>query len=673
MAAYYSASLGNFVHANVSTIAASLHSRYATDGFSSQYTAQTKSWEHSIPLLQKELQTLLASQPDSSNWQVLLEYPLYRLRRRIDVVILASFAVVVVELKVGETSFRSADRRQVEEYALDLRDFHAASSNARLMPVLWCTRAPVKYLPPDQICLGIAPVIEIGTDGITGLMSLCSRDSQSSGYRLEEWESSPYRPVPNVIDAATTLFSGHGIREIAKADATNLDKSAKKIVEIIERSKSTGTRALIFLAGVPGSGKTLAGLQIVHSAVQTGVEDQGDIVYLSGNTPLVVVLREALARDMAQRRQALGQRAQLAEARNSVRTRIQHIIDFLREYLTNDDGSAPHEHVIVFDEAQRAWDEEYGRKKFNRPSSEPKLLLEIMARHPRWSAIVALVGGGQEINSGENGIAEWGKALRSLEKDVLAQWNVYGPPGFQLGSEATAQLGVGNISGSAQIHTEPDLELSVPLRSFRSPSVSQWVSFVLAGQSTEARALATDLGAYPLVVTRSVKQMHQWLKSNVRGERRFGLVASSGSQRLRADGYGVTLNATDGASIAQWYLNARGDVRSSFALEVPANEYTTQGLELDFVGLCWGGDLVWNAEGWRHRQFRGNSWAAVNGDRQRFITNSYRVLMTRGREGLAIWIPEGSLEDPTRSPVEFDLTAQHLIYCGAKLVADEDR
>lgn len=672
MPAYFSANLGNFVQSDVDTIISALHVKYAADGFSSQYTTQTEAWNDSIPMLQEELLDVLELHPESTNWIILLEYPLYRLRRRIDVLVLAPAAIAVIELKVGEVSFRSADRRQVEEYALDLRDFHSQSSGVGLIPILWCTQASTGNYAPEIKSSDVSEVWCVGRSGLAKSLALIGAAIPNRTYQIREWESGQYRPVPTVVDAATTLFAGHGVREIAQADATNLDSSAERIVEIIRDTKQSRGRSLVFLAGVPGSGKTLAGLQVVHNAVESGVEDQGDIVYLSGNTPLVVVLREALARDEAYRRKACGKRPGLADARNSVRTRIQHIIDFLREYLTNDDGSAPHEHVIVFDEAQRAWDEEYGRKKFGRPSSEPKLLLDIMGRHPDWCVIVALVGGGQEINAGENGIAEWGKALRELPNSELTKWRVYGPPDFLDGSDATAHLGVGDLAGVGQTIVEPALELTVPLRSFRSPSLSQWVSLVLEGNESEAADLAANLGEYPLLVTRNLDFARQWLKENARGQRRYGLVACSGARRLRADGLGVTLNATDGSAIAQWYLNERGDVRASFALEVPANEYTTQGLELDFVGLCWGGDLVWGGNSWRYRQFRGNSWANVGGDRQRFISNSYRVLMTRGREGLIIWVPAGSSEDPTREPKLLDATAAFLVSCGARLLPDSD-
>ncbi|MCP5357291.1 MAG: DUF2075 domain-containing protein [Pseudomonadales bacterium] len=670
MSAYFSSTIADFIRKSGDEITAGLHAKYAADGFFSQYTTQTEAWNLTIPALQKELRLLLHLEPSFEDWIVLLEFPLYRLRRRIDVLILSPTAVLVIELKVGESRFRSTDSRQVEEYALDLRDFHSGSSGLSLVPVLWCTEAASRNYTSAVVSTGVSEVFLVGKKGLASLLNQVGNVALAVRYDIREWESGKYRPVPSIIGAATSLFAGHGVREIAQADATNLDTSANRVVDIIHETKRERARSLVFLAGVPGSGKTLAGLQVVHSAIESGVEDKGDIVYLSGNTPLVVVLREALARDESARKKSRGEKSGLAEARNSVRTRIQHIIDFLREYLTNDDGSNPHEHVIVFDEAQRAWDEDYGRKKFGRSSSEPSLLLDIMGRHTDWCSIVALIGGGQEINTGENGIAEWGKALRALPVTELRKWRVYGPPNFLEGSNATANLGAGSLLGAERVTVDHDLELTVPLRSFRSPSLSQWVSLVLDGNVLGAQELSKELGKYPIVLVRTPDLVRNWLKQQTRGERRFGLVASSGARRLRAEGLGVALNATDGNAIAQWYLNDRGDVRSSFALEVPANEYTTQGLELDFVGLCWGGDLVWDENSWKHRQFRGNDWVSVSGDRQRFITNSYRVLMTRGREGLAIWVPTGSKEDPTRKPYLFDKTADFLLRCGAKLLND---
>ena len=391
----------------------------------------------------------------------------------------------------------------------------------------------------------------------------------------------------------------------------------------------------------------------------------------SGQTPLVTVLREALARDDYQKGRRLGRTVTLNETRRSVRTRIQHINDFLKEYL--DKTGSPHEHAIVFDEAQRAWDEEQGKKKFDRRASEPVLLLELMARHADWSACVCLVGGGQEINSGEDGVAGWGEALRVLSPETLHKWTVCAPPEVldPKGGPSTGGLSIGELPTGVRQRAEPTLQLLVPLRSFRSPALADWVRHVLDGDAAQALAVSSDLGSYPLVLTRSLQQARDWLLLNTRGERRCGLLASSGARRLRADGLGVTLHANDGPEIANWYLNPPGDIRSSFALEVPANQYTCQGLELDFSALCWGGDLVRKSSQWIYQKLGGTRWKQVRSlTRRRFIQNSYRVLMTRAREGMIMWVPEGDERDATRDRAPLDATAEFLVSCGAKVLTE---
>jgi hypothetical protein len=382
---------------------------------------------------------------------------------------------------------------------------------------------------------------------------------------LEEWDAAPYRPVPTIIQAATSIFAGHDVRAIGRADASNLAVSAARIVDVIAAAKRDCRKAIVFLTGVPGAGKTLAGLQVVHDAVTTGTEDRGDIVYLSGNTPLVVVLREALARDTVYRKRAAAIPFSFAEERRLVRTRIQHINDFLRQYLSVG-TPVPHEHAIVFDEAQRAWDARQGAKKFDRQKSEPSLLLEIMGRHTDWCVCVCLVGGGQEINTGEEGIEGWGHALRGLVADELSRWTVYGPDDVFRSGTSTGGLSLGELPSGIATVVEPDLRLSVPLRSYRSPAMSDWVTAVLDGDLGAAKSQAQRLAEYPIALTRSLEQARAWLRRRSRGERRYGLLASSGARRLRADGLGEILAATDGPAIAQWYLNGRNDIRSSFAL-----------------------------------------------------------------------------------------------------------
>jgi DUF2075 family protein len=262
-------------------------------------------------------------------------------------------------------------------------------------------------------------------------------------------------------------------------------------------------------------------------------------------------------------------------------------------------------------------------------------------------------------------MAEWGDALRSMSPVERSQWDIYGPPEMTNGHAASAFLGLGDLPDMT-LHEIKDLTLTVPLRSYRSPHVADWVSAVLEGDQGKAAEIMGGIGAFPILLTRDSRDAMDWLRDQGRGERRFGMVASSTASRLRAEGFGVSLNATDGRDIAHWYLSPRGDVRSSFALEVTANEYTTQGLELDFIGLCWGGDLSMSEEGWVTRRFSGTSWKAANGDRRRFILNSYRVLLTRAREGLVIWVPRGDPNDPTRNPLRHDRTADFLLACGAR-------
>jgi hypothetical protein len=673
--AYARYPLSEFLSANPAEVIGTLQTRYAHDGFSSQYTQQTKAWERFLPLLQAELAPLVADHPEAAGWGILLEYPLYRLRKRIDAVILADDKIIVLEAKVGETTFRPEDERQVVDYALDLRDFHAGSRGHPLIPVLWCTNAPAgqedNRVSPDFV----ANVQRAGAEQLRTVLQRFVSSTGQTRLVLEEWDAAPYQPVPTIIQAATSIFADHDVRAIGRADADNLAVSARRIVEVIAEAKRNCRKAVVFLTGVPGAGKTLAGLQVVHDAVTTGTEDRGDIVYLSGNTPLVEVLREALAQDTVARNRADGKRSSLKEERRLVRTRIQHINDFLKEYLKGTEMVLPHEHAIVFDEAQRAWGARQGAEKFQRPKSEPSLLLEIMGRHADWCVCVCLVGGGQEINTGEEGIEGWGHALRSLPADERSRWTVFGPDDVFQGGISTGGLALGALPADIATVREPDLRLSVSLRSYRSPAVSAWVTAVLNADLPAAKVQAQLLGEYPVVLTRSLERAKAWLREKGRGERRYGLLASSGARRLRADGLGEILGAGHRSAIPQWYLIGRDDIRSSYALEVPANEYACQGLEIDFAGVCWGGDLVFTpAKGaWVCRCLSGNTWNEVRSqENRRFLQNTYRVLLTRAREGLVIWVPHGEPSDRTRLPEELNATADFLAAAGAQPLALEE-
>jgi hypothetical protein len=248
-------------------------------------------------------------------------------------------------------------------------------------------------IPASLAPSSVAPVLRAGKSELAVVLSRLPFEG-AAPIDGHQWDLSPYRPVPSVIQAATSIFAGHDVRAIAQADASNLSQTASRLVQLIVEARTSCHCSLIFLTGVPGSGKTLAGLQVVHDAIASGAERTGDIVYLSGNTPLVTVLREALARDEHARRKVQDRRVSLRDVRRDVRARIQHINAFLREYVGQSakDPNPPHEHVVVFDEAQRAWDERQGLRKFERTASEPALLLEIMGRHRDWCACVCLIG-----------------------------------------------------------------------------------------------------------------------------------------------------------------------------------------------------------------------------------------------------------------------------------------
>ena len=672
MPAYFRSSIDDFLDMEDDLIIGQLHAAYANDGFVSQYTAQTTAWGRTLPALRRELSELLVQQQQARTWQLIFEFPLYRLRRRIDALILTPEAVVVLELKTGATTFDSMDRRQTEEYAQDLRDFHFGSRSSRLRPMLWALEAdPVPLTASEPAnSAGVSRLELVGRSGLARALLIAGGSSAFStkGHAQEfgkAWDESPYRPIPSVIEAATSLFAGHGVREITLSSAKNLGAASSTVLAIINEARSHGDHCLVFLTGVPGAGKTLAGLNVVHSAVTTGVEADRDIVYLSGNTPLVVVLRESLARDQNRRSVLAGERVTLADARTTMRATVQHINDFLKEYVQGSD-SPPAEHVVVFDEAQRAWDARQGKEKFGREASEPLLVLETMARHKDWAVCVCLIGTGQEINDGEEGVVGWADAIAVLSKSTTRRWKVYGSAELLSAERGTGSLGP--LPTAVRCMVDSSLHLDVPMRSFRSPELGTWIEHVINGDSSSALQVVAQV-AYPIKVTRSLVAAKAWLRAKALGERRIGLLASSGAKRLRADGLGQMLSAMDGQAIAHWYLNPPGDIRSSFALEVPANEYTSQGLEIDFGCLCWGGDLVYVDHDWMTRSLSGNKWNVVSDSvRRRFILNSYRVLLSRAREGMVIWIPTGECTDHTRQPGEFEAVADMLLASGARLL-----
>jgi hypothetical protein len=645
--AWWSAPVSDFLARDPDGIVGVLSTRLAETHPLNRAT-QVQAWRRQILWLH----TTLAAVPGSC--RLLLEYPLLRLQRRIDAVLLTERAVFVLEFKTGTTSLTNLDRQQVEDYALDLFDFHAESRAHPLVPILLADNVPPRPQSWPLIWHGVTPVLETRADHLGNLLQEITRRLPAPRHLLDPraWEEAPYRPVPTIIEAARMLYGRHGVAEIAeaRADVGNLTRTTRAIRHAITEAHDEGRHVVLFVTGIPGAGKTLCGLNTVFGA------DAG-AAFLTGNLPLVHVMREALARD------AHAQGRSMRVARQETEGAIQPLIGFLRDNIERTDP--PHEHVVVFDEAQRAWDAAFGHRKFGHAQSEAALFLDIMRRHAEWAVIVALVGNGQEINTGEAGLAAWGEALLARPG-----WHVLAAPGVLTATDPRQRL---FDAAPPSLATDAALHLDVAVRSIRSAAAAPWVDAVLLGDQEHARAIADDAGEVPFLVTRSLSAMRAALRQLARGTRRAGLVCSAGARRLVADGIWPNFPHLDSAAVANWFLQRWPDVRASDALELPATQFACQGLELDHVGLCWGNDLIRRRghSAWIARNLSGTRWQEPRGEAAiAYQVNTYRVLLTRARYETVIWVPSGNLADATRSPADFDAIAGFLSDCGARNLGD---
>ena len=605
---------------------------------------QIQAWRAEIDILQTALSHA------SAHWRLLLEYPLLRLGRRIDAVLLTDRCVLVLEFKVGSITFTNLDRQQVEDYALDILDFHSGSRAHPIVPILVATKGQPRPIEWPLIWHGVTQVFDTSSDALGQLLQEIEQHIPATSHKLDiaTWEAAPYRPVPTIVEAARMLYGRHGVADIAaaRADVSNLTRTTTAIHRAIADARGDSWHMIIFVTGIPGAGKTLCGLNAVFGS------DSG-AAFLTGNLPLVHVMREALARD------ARDQGRSIRVARQEMESAVQPLIGFLRDNLPRD--TPPHEHVIVFDEAQRAWDADFGRRKFGHEQSEAALFLDIMARHQDWSVIVALVGNGQEINTGEAGLSAWGEALLARPN-----WTVRAAPGVLVGPDARQLL---FAIAPAELTIDPTLHLDVSVRSIRSSAAAPWVDAVLTGNATRARTIAEEAGGVPFLLTRSLNAMRHSLRTLTRGSRRAGLVCSAGAKRLRADGLSPNFPHLEADTVANWFLSRWPDVRASDALELPATQFACQGLELDFVGLCWSNDLIRRngRTDWVARAFAGTRWQELRGEAAiAYQINTYRVLLTRARYDTVIWIPDGDAADATRDPETFDAIAAFLLACGVQ-------
>lgn len=661
MASFYCATVQEFLALEQEQLLARLAVGYAERGYTRQFTDQTLTWQRDIESLRSALQASVATSTSVNQCGLLLEFSIPRKELRIDVVLLVRDVIVVIEAKTGRTF--SQAKRQIEEYATLLHYFHKGSANRRIVPLIVSPEiaetnpnAVVEQEPlPQEANYWIARAETASWSGLSDFLRKLD-DSGADQISPDHWDGSAYFPVPTIIEAAMGLRSGLSIREIAHSEASEheIESVVGALQSYVDLARKEKRHAICFLTGVPGSGKTLVGLSLAH----LGENKSNPIHFMSGNGPLVKVLQHLFTQESMRG----GMKAM--QARTEARTLIENVHVFAR-YHTDDNLGAPSNHSIIFDEAQRAWNRAQNMKKFKRDYSEPEMLLEVMERHPDWAVVIALVGGGQEINDGEAGLEEWGRALVKSNK----AWVIYASPEVLEGGSSTAGHRLfDDPAEKKKVRTDPSLHLRTSNRSLRAEDLATWVNEVLDGNAQGASALRVT-ERFPIFLSRDLRETRMKLRQQQIGLNRYGLVGSSRAMRLRAEGLEPDSTFHADYPWEHWYLSEETDVRSSYRCEVFATEFEIQGLELDWIGICWGGDFVWDgASSWQLRTLRPqppSAWKTIRREEKRvYRKNAYRVLLTRARQGMVIFVPQGNPHDPTVRPEEFDSTAEYLLACG---------
>jgi len=691
-AAFYADALKAFLHASDDEVYAPLASPHG-------YTLapeQLSAWRLQLPVLRAALAEIPARFADSHSPWIHLEFDIPRLGRRVDAVLVTSTAVIPIEFKVGAKSIQQLDHDQAWDYGLDLKNFHAPSHAAPIFPILCATEVPKsdrRWKPPHAD--GVRPPFCCSAESLGGAVvsALNEAAAGTSGLRPSAtidpalWGTGSYSPTPTIIEAARSLYARHTVHDITRSDAgaVNLAVTSAAVERIIAESRARNRKAIVFVTGVPGAGKTLVGLNV---ATRHGSrDDAAHAVYLSGNGPLVSVLREALARDDLERAKRTEPKARIGVSRSAVKAFIQNVHHFRDATLR--DRSAPADHVVVFDEAQRAWNARqlagFMKRKKGLPGftqTEPELLIGAMERHTDWAVVVCLVGGGQEINTGEAGISAWLDGVRG----GFSNWDVFISPQLTdseyaatgaleelersrqekvpaavsspdpAPSAAAANMVVGSFSGDASLH------LATSMRSFRAENLSRFIKALLDGEAVLGRELFAEFrDHYPIVLTRSMRKARRWIRHQRRGTERAGLVASSSAQRLKPHAIDIRVNIDP----VHWFLSPPRDTRSSLYLEDAATEFQVQGLELDWTIVTWDADLRWRGSDWSYHNFRGATWTDVKKpERRQYLKNAYRVLLTRARQGMVIFVPPGAKRDRTRSPTFYEGVHDYLTGLG---------
>jgi hypothetical protein len=647
--AYFSSSITSFLTSSSENILGSL----ALNNDFELIQTQRNAWVAQIQILKEVLAPY--------NGSIYFEYSIPRMGRRIDAVVLVGPVIFVLEFKVGENEFTSHAIDQVFDYSLDLKNFHESSHKQYIAPVLIATNAsnviPVVAFTPQNDKL-LFP-IKSNAEQLGEVFKVVLAFVDGFNIDVHQWEEGRYCPTPTIIEAAMALYNNHSVAEISRSDAsaTNLSQTSAVISEIIKSSRENKHKSICFVTGVPGAGKTLVGLDVATKHIDAN--DDLYSVYLSGNGPLVQILCEALARDRVRRELESGKKLRIGVARSDVKTFIQNVHHFRDDCLV-DSNKAPIEHVTIFDEAQRAWNLEqtssFMRRKKNTPNfnqSEPEFLISCMDRHDDWSVIVCLVGGGQEINTGEAGIGEW---IDSILR-AFPEWHICISSRLT-DSEYNAEQVLAKLQARDNVSFHDKLHLAVSMRSFRAEDVSLFIKQMLDLDIDSARRTHQKVkDNYPIVLTRDLSKAKRWLKENARGTERYGIVVSSQAERLKPH----AIDVKSPMDPVHWFLDSKDDVRSSYFLEDVATEFHVQGLELDWACITWDADFRYNNSGWSHHSFVGDRWNNINKvERKQYLKNAYRVLLTRARQGMVIVVPNGDKDDHTRKVEFYDGTFEYL-------------
>ena len=632
---YYSSEIEEFLNRSDSEILGII---YKNDSSAETKIQQSNTWEQEISILKKQL-------ADFNNGRIIFEYTIPRMGKRVDVAFLYKNIVFILEFKCGDDEYKSSTYDQVYDYALDLRNFQKESHNKLIVPIMISTKANAETLMVKEHAKIMEP-IKCNSNNIADAIKQVVRQYIEPEFDYLAWESSEYLPTPTIVEAAQALYRGHNVADITRSDAgaENLTDTTDEINKIIEYSKVNQKKSICFVTGVPGAGKTLVGLNI---AIQRSDAKKGEhAVFLSGNYPLVAVLQEALARDKVAQAKNENHQISKKEALRSTSAFIQIIHKYRDTFVKN--SNIPPERVAIFDEAQRAWTKDQISKFMLTKKgitdfdySEPEFLISTMDRHKDWAVIICLVGGGQEINTGEAGLPEW---FDSLRREFL-DWDVYITPRLNDDEYRRSNTWEDMIAG-LNVYKVEKLHLSTSVRSFRTPDLASFVKAILDVDTQNAKDLFERCkDKYPIMITRKMAKAKDWIRTQCQGTTRYGLLASSGALRLKPEGIFVK----NDISVENWFLNGKNDVRSSYYLEDVVTEFDIQGLELDYSIVAWDADLRFENNEWHYYNFSGNRWNSVNSvDKRIYLKNSYRVLLTRARQGMVIFIPKGNDNDNTR-------------------------